>query len=68
MPTTALHTAWQLLTTLDAQLLAIVARSLSVSALACALGCAAGLVCGAFGDLGAHHGGRPPDHRDRGDG
>lgn len=47
MPTTALHTAWQLLTTLDAQLLAIVARSLSVSALACALGCTAGLVCGA---------------------
>ena len=48
MPTTALQTAWQLLTTLDPQLLAIVARSLSVSALACALGCAAGLVCGSY--------------------
>ena len=35
MPTTALHTAWQLLITLDPQLLAIVARSLGVSALAC---------------------------------
>jgi len=48
MPTTALHTAWQLLITLDPQLLAIVARSLGVSALACALGCTAGLVCGAY--------------------
>ena len=48
MPTSALHTAWQLLTSLDAQLLAIVARSLAVSALACVLGCAAGLVCGAY--------------------
>ena len=35
MPTTALQTAWQLLITLDPQLLSIVARSLSVSALAC---------------------------------
>lgn len=48
MPTTALHTAWQLLVSLDAQLLSIVARSLAVSAMACVLGCAAGLVCGAW--------------------
>ena len=48
MPTSALHTAWHLLTSLDEQLLAIVARSLAVSALACVLGCAAGLVCGAY--------------------
>ena len=41
-------TAWQLLITLDPQLLSIVARSLSVSALACVLGCAAGLVCGSY--------------------
>ena len=48
MPTSALHTAWQLLTSLDPQLLAIVARSLSVSALACVMGCATGLVCGSY--------------------
>jgi len=41
-------TAWQLLITLDPQLLSIVARSLSVSALACLLGCAAGLVGGSY--------------------
>jgi len=48
MQPTALQTAWHLLIALDAQLLTIVARSLSVSALACVLGCAAGMLCGAY--------------------
>jgi len=41
-------TALQLITSLDGGLLAIVGRSLSVSASACALACAAGLVLGAW--------------------
>ncbi len=42
------ETALQLITSLDAGLLAIVGRSLSVSATACALACAAGLGLGAW--------------------
>ena len=42
------ETALQLITSLDGGLLAIVGRSLSVSASACALACAAGLVLGAW--------------------
>ena len=42
------ETALQLITSLDAGLLAIVGRSLSVSATACALACGAGLVLGAW--------------------
>jgi tungstate transport system permease protein len=42
------QTALQLITSLDAGLLAIVGRSLSVSATACALACGAGLVLGAW--------------------
>lgn len=41
-------TALQLITRLDAELLAIVGRSLSVSATACALACSLGLVLGAW--------------------
>jgi len=42
------QTALQLITSLDAGLLTIVGRSLSVSATACALACGAGLVLGAW--------------------
>jgi tungstate transport system permease protein len=41
-------TALQLITTLDAELLTIVGRSLLVSATACALACSLGLVLGAW--------------------
>ena len=44
----SLVTAWQLVRSGDAALLAIVARSLAVSATACALACALGLVGGAW--------------------
>jgi tungstate transport system permease protein len=40
--------AWQLIAGADAQLVAIVSRSLAVSGLACLLACAAGLVLGAW--------------------
>jgi tungstate transport system permease protein len=44
----SVSTALQLITSLDSDLLAIVGRSLSVSATACAIACALGLVLGAW--------------------
>lgn len=44
----SISTAFQLIAELDPQLLAIVGRSLGVSATACALACAVGLVLGAW--------------------
>ena len=46
--TDSLSTAFQLVVSADASLLAIVGRSLAVSATACALACALGLVAGAW--------------------
>jgi tungstate transport system permease protein len=46
--TDSLSTAFQLVVSADASLLAIVGRSLAVSATACALACALGLVVGAW--------------------
>ena len=46
--TDSLATAWALLVGLDAALLSIVARSLAVSACACALACAIGLPLGGW--------------------
>ena len=44
----SLHSAWQLMAALDAQLLSIVGRSLAVSGLACLLACSLGLWLGAW--------------------
>ncbi|MBP9904408.1 MAG: ABC transporter permease [Rhodoferax sp.] len=44
----SIHTALSLISTLDSGLMAIVGRSLSVSATACALACGMGLVLGAW--------------------
>ena len=44
----ALSTAWQLIVSFDPALMAIVVRSLTVSATACVLACALGLVFGAW--------------------
>jgi len=46
--TQSLHTAFDLVLQLDPTLLSIVARSLTVSALACVLSCGVGLCLGAW--------------------